>query len=98
VHFYKHLTKDGAGNKVANEAILGNGGAVPNLCQDAGVADCRTSDGGQTLCGCSNAIGYAVVTQLPNGNIEVSVYQAEGKGNDPLIDKWTVTPAGKPVD
>jgi hypothetical protein len=99
VHFYKHLKKDPKGNDVANEAIVGNGGATANVCVgDAGTADCRTEDGGQQLCGCSMAIGYAVVTQLPDGNIDVSVYQAEGKGNDPLIDRWKVTPSGKPAN
>lgn len=42
--------------------------------------------------------GYAVVEQLPNGNIQVTVYEATGTANDPVKDQWTLTPQGKPVN
>ena len=41
--------------------------------------------------------GYAIVEQLSNGNIQVTVYQATGTGNDPQMDQWTVTPQGSLV-
>jgi len=96
-HYYKKLSKDDKGDPVANEAIIGNGGAPVDYCtKDGGSeSDCRTVDGGTKLCSCSNEVGYGVLEQLSNGNVRVSIYKAEGAGHDPLIDQWTITAQGK---